>query len=532
MIDLLAALPFGIGQSGQAHLGRGWSAPEEGFVWSIGTCSEISLTAPKGRGRLVLELQCEPFLLPPELLHQDISLLLDDTLLETRRLGGSWTWRVWLPAAGPVLHLALRREAGLVRAAGDPRDLGLRLMRLTLLRDNSPAPPPPRRAAVTHRFSWCEPTSAHLAGGFGSPHNDYVWAIGRTSDLIVPLDGSGEPVVVLLDMRPFQDESGQTRQRVGIGADGRLIGFFDLRVQLVLALRVEPAPGQRRTALHFDNIDAAHDVAGAFFHFGQAFAWALASVRVAPAPPRLAADSVAAVAGSHADSSLDRAVETLTSLSLTDLATRFESLGNTCELGILQLQLLGHEQASLLRTSGILQRELVEGLAQDFSLLGRPDTIEWIWRPEPDDTWRLISGIYELSNPTPYPRAAPVPPEATPRAARAMAWLAAKFITDQHEGGKIYVLRLPVSAAIEAAALAVLAMLRRRSEAPLLWLVADGSTPRGSVDRLPSGLLRGQLGAEAAGRGIDTDVLISVLAGAWMLGPGTANPKSIEIGIE
>ncbi len=518
MIELLTALQFGQDQTGQTHLGEGWSAAEDGFVWSIGTCSEITLPNPPGHGRLVLELVCAPFLLPPALVHQDICLTLNDTPLETRRLGGDWTWRIRLPATtGPALHLKLQRHAGTIRPPSDARDLGMRLRRLVLLRDTAPLPPPPLRPTDTHLFGWCEAASAELAHGFGPPEADYAWAIGRSSDLIVPLNGTGAPVVLLLDMRPREDANGQMRQRVAIGADDRLVGFFNLRARVVLALRLEPRAGQRQTKLHFDNIDAAHEEDDQSSHLGQPFAWALASVRVAPAPPRLAAAFMPAMTKQREDGSLDRAVEALTGLSLTQLASRFESLGNTCELGILQLQLLGHEQATLLRTSGIQQRELVEGLAEDFALLGRPDTIEWIWRPEPDATWRLLSGPYRLSNPTPYLRSAPVPPEATRRAARAMAWLAGKFIADQHEGGKIYVIRLPVIEAIEEAALAVLTMLRRRSDAPLLWLVADGSSPRGSVDRLQSGLLRGQLGAEAAGRGIDTDVLISVLAGAWVL---------------
>jgi hypothetical protein len=74
-----------------------------------------------------------------------------------------------------------------------------------------------------------------------------------------------------------------------------------------------------------------------------------------------------------------------------------------------------------------------------------------------------------------------------------------------------------VAASIEVARLAVLAMLRRRSNAPILWLVADHSSERGTVIRLPNGLLRGQLGPEAAGRGMNQDVLIGLLANAWAL---------------
>ena len=520
MILVAANLSFGVGEAGNTQLGKGWSAPEDGFVWSDGAESIVQIALTRGRGRLVLELACEPFLAPPEIMHQDVALLINGICIDQRRLGGKWIWRVTVPTeltGGTELTIALVREPGTVRLKDETRDLGVQLRTLILLWDTEPEPPAPLRSMRTILFGWCEPPSLELTRGFGSPEDGYVWAIGPESELLVPLDGTGAPVHVLLDMRPFDDLQFGMRQRIVIGADDRLVGFFELRAHLVLALRIEPTSGQRNVSLHIRNVDAAHNVSGGFYHFGLPFAWALHSVRIIAVPPLGASGFMQALPGVHADGSLDQAVEERAGQPLAELVTHFESLGNCCELGILQLELLGHEQPTLLRTSGIPQRELVEGLARDFELLGRPDTMNFFCRPEPDPTLRLTSGIYGLSNPTPYLRSEPEPKDAITRASRAMAWLAAKFLRDQAAGDKIYVLRLPVIASVEEAMLAVLAMLRRRSDAPILWLVADQSSQRGSVARLPSGLLRGQLGPEAAGRGMDPDVLIGLLANAWAL---------------
>jgi hypothetical protein len=519
MISLAAHLAFGLGEAGNTHLGRGWSAPEPGFVWSVGPESVIRIALAPGSGKLVLELACEPFLNPPDIVDQDVELLINDTPIERRRLGGDWVWRVNVPptfSGATEMCLALVRAPGAARLTGETRDLGVRLKTVIAVRDTESDPLPPLLPMRTIPLGWCEPPGLELMRGFGPPENGYVWAVGAESEFQVPLDGAGVAVLVLLDMRPFNDSETGMRQRIVIGADNKLIGFFELRAHLVLALRIEPKRGQRKITLHIRNLDAAHEVSGPLYHFGVAFAWALHSVRIIAAPPLCETGFMPPLAGTQA-STLDQTVEARTGLPLAELVTHFESLGNCCELGILQLELLGREQPTLLRTSGIPQHDLVEGLARDFTLLGRPDTMEFFFRPEPDTTWRLTSGLYGLSNPTPYLRSTPVPGDAIPRASRAMAWLAAKFLRDQAEGRKIYILRLPVAASIEEAMLAVLAMLRRRSNAPILWLVADRSSEPGSVTRLPSGLLRGQLGPEAAGRGMNQDVLIGLLANAWML---------------
>jgi hypothetical protein len=52
---------FGTGGDGNAYLGCGWSAPEDGFVWSDGFAAELYLPACPGEGRLALRLVGSPF---------------------------------------------------------------------------------------------------------------------------------------------------------------------------------------------------------------------------------------------------------------------------------------------------------------------------------------------------------------------------------------------------------------------------------------------------------------------------------------
>ena len=509
MIYQEAALRFGLGEAGPFHLGEGWSTPEHGFTWSIGSRSEITLPRPAGRGRLILELVCRPFILPAIVKYQDIRLIANGVDMGERRLSGGTVWRVCLPEhqiSTEPLCIVLQRLGGKVHAGSDPRDLGVCLEQLILLRDAG-TPPPPVKAVQTIMIDPRPQRQLQLGAGFTPVRPDHVWAAGPTADLTVEWQDNGSPTLILLDMLPHLDAEALTRQRVGISVNGKPSIYVDLRAQTVLALTTAAQPNRPAMELHFDNRDAPAQARSD----SPPLAWSLSSIRLIPAPALRLAKSLPPL-----NSPSEQTVKELAGLSIPTLTTKFESLGNCCEFALLQRVWLGRELPSLLRTAGIPQRELVEGLANDFALLGRPDTISFRHRHPAETTLRLISETYQISFPTPY--ASPeAPPEAKIRAGRSLAWLAEKFVRDQQAADKIYILRLPPETAIEQAAVAVLAMLRRRSEAPLLWLIADGTTQTGSVDQLPSGPLRGQLGRQAMGQSANQDVLIGVLANAWAL---------------
>lgn len=516
LYDFGSAVPPGAG-NGNALLGAGWASPEPRFVWSVGTESLITLAVPRGAGRLAIELTGKPFLDPPTLRHQHLSVVVNGQTVAERRSGGLLTW--WIdvpePPAGAPLTITLRRSPAPRRPRGDPRDLGFRLDRLAVLRDTTAPAPPPARALTAIPFSWNEPTDTWLGEGWGSPEDHYVWSIGAGSTMRVPVPPDGAPQLAILDMLPFQNPHAPVRQRVEIFADDRKVAALDLRSRLMAAVELRPAAGQTAVTLRFRNLDADYETTDPLHHFGKPFAWFLRSVRIVPALPRYLAGFRPRFPGRLADGSMQALIHQLTGLDAADLAAAFESMGNGCELGLLQ-QAMDRERSGLLRFTGITQRDLVEGLFRGFHGVARRESLVWAVRREEDDTWRLIDGRFGLSAATPYSRHEPPPPRGLDNLARSLPRLAEKMMEDVAEAERIFVLRFSERGGEEAAR-AVLAALRHYGEADMLWLVTDGSRPPGCVERLESGLLRGHLEAADSGRPIAQDTMMSTLANALIL---------------
>jgi hypothetical protein len=67
-------LTFGRGGNAGPCLGAGWSGPEAGFTWSIGERSVITIPVPADADDYWLEMQVQPFLLPPLLPRQRLDI--------------------------------------------------------------------------------------------------------------------------------------------------------------------------------------------------------------------------------------------------------------------------------------------------------------------------------------------------------------------------------------------------------------------------------------------------------------------------
>ena len=419
MIALLADHRFGANHLGNKLLGQGWAPPEDGFVWSLGRQSTLVLPQAAGPGRLVLELTVDPFRRPPQVRHQLLRVSVNGEAVGDRRLGGALTWWLEVPAraAQGALHITLHQpDATSPLALGvgrDGRPLGFRLSRAKLLRVRTA--PPAARGMTQTRFGCNETTEGWLEDGFGEPEGGYVWALGRRSVLRIPADGSGQPILAALDMRPFLDPPHAVRQRLAVGQDGRLLTYLDLQSRTVVGLRLTPRPGQHSVLVQFDHLDAEAGGARLRYDDGRPLAYALDNVRLFSAPPAHAPASMAPVNAPIEDGSMAAHVRKMTGLELSELAACFESFGNGCGFGLVQ-QHLGHDQPALLRFAGCWQPALVAAFANGFAGLGRPDALYFDIRAEIDQTWRLIDTVYGLSIPTPYNRFVPPPGDAIARA--------------------------------------------------------------------------------------------------------------------
>jgi hypothetical protein len=72
---------FGVGGNGPEKTGFGWSAPEDGFTWSVGEQSLLVLDRPPEAPSYALDLEIVPFLAPPSVPAQRLSVTVNGALV-------------------------------------------------------------------------------------------------------------------------------------------------------------------------------------------------------------------------------------------------------------------------------------------------------------------------------------------------------------------------------------------------------------------------------------------------------------------
>lgn len=517
MITVVAEYGFGRNQNGRFYLRTGWAPPDPKFSWSVGPRSVLVLPPLPGDGRLVLELTLNPYHRPSLLPYQHVSIAVNNRPAQRRRLGGPFEWQFDLgnTGAGSELRITIEcPEATSPQSLGintDSRKLGVRLLHARLLRQtDGPALIPPPRPNL-FRFGWNETTEPLLHDGWGAPEEDYAWALGQTSVLELPVDGTGRPQLVVLDIAPYLEPPALRAQRIMLGIDDKLAGVIGLDSRRVFALPITPAPSAKTIRIRFDNIDAAHTRAATHYHDGRPFAFMLASAQLLPAPPPAPRASRAPFHGAWADGSLFAAIAARTGLAPHLLVARFESLGNACDIGDLQRD-FGVDQPSLLRYGGGWQFPLAHALQDEFAGLDRADRISFIDRKPTDATWFITEDNYGLGLLSTYPKAAPVPHDAAPRTARIIGWLAEKLVEDLRLAEKIFVFRAPLPMAPDCM-VALRALLALYGDCTLLWLDEEGADPPGSVTRIGYKLLHAVMPNHPDMK----PQLLGTLANAWEL---------------
>ena len=68
---------FGIAGNAQTLPSHGWSSPEDGFTWSEGTCAQLRVPRVGRTGEVIIFVRLSPFLNPPQLQSQMLSVEVD-----------------------------------------------------------------------------------------------------------------------------------------------------------------------------------------------------------------------------------------------------------------------------------------------------------------------------------------------------------------------------------------------------------------------------------------------------------------------
>jgi hypothetical protein len=484
MIEIAASLRFGIGASGNAWLRRGWSNPEEDFVWAVGPHSSLTLSLLPTDGRVFIEIDLQPFVYPPVLMSRQVDVAVNGKVLARETLAVRGVLRVEVPVSlrqTPGLLVELHHPQAQTPAelglGDDARRLAIQLHGVKLVtseaRDNLPAPAGPAMLESCFRFGGNTKTAAMLGEGWGAPEADYVWSVERRSTLRLPIAGDGERTLVL-DIRPYIDHA-VARQRIAVGADGHLLGFISAAQRIAVAFTL-PQSAQRAkfVELSFDNIDAAKPRDSGLYADGRPFVFMLLRVRVLRRAPAKAKRRARAHGGMGP--------------AARDLVAGFESLGSMCEMGLLQRR-LGHEPVGLLRFAGITTPHLVDGIFEGFWGLGRPDTLIAESRAAAEHTYFVVDDHYALSMQTSISSRRVSIAQLKQQLSRHLPFLVRKFFEDLVAAERIFVFQRR-DETIRPEADAVLAALSVWGDATLLWVQED-AVRAGDVERITPRLIKG-----------------------------------------
>jgi SAM-dependent methyltransferase len=95
---LLTTLEFGSSGNARPHLGKGWSHDEPQLVWAIGQESRLSLATPVVKGSYLLELKIRPYVSPPAVTAQRLTIKVNGEELTSRTLASRGVVQCEIPA--------------------------------------------------------------------------------------------------------------------------------------------------------------------------------------------------------------------------------------------------------------------------------------------------------------------------------------------------------------------------------------------------------------------------------------------------
>lgn len=318
-------------------------------------------------------------------------------------------------------------------------------------------------------FGWGGDADEHLEGGWSVPEKGFTWTLGNKATLVVPNPGP-YACRLTLDYGVFAPPN-PGFQRVALSIDGQPIAtwiafpFHGSGANLWIRREVlEKAGNPMRIDLELPDAQAPSEV-----HPGQRDTRRLGlSMRSLDIEPLV--------------EPLIDANET----TLARMAESMESLGRTCEFGLVQRH-CGSEPLGLLRFSTSTVRSLLAGLEARFAGIGQDMTFdnynnEWM---SSDKRYGFIAHTYQ--------NVQHVTEDYMRRSeARRLPWLANKLIADLEGAEKLFVYQGD-TAQTAAEGQIILTALRRYNPRNTLLLVLANPERSGQVEWHSDGLMIGYL---------------------------------------
>jgi len=370
----------------------------------------------------------------------------------------------------------------------------------------------PAVSELTINFGGSGNSLSYLGGGWARAEENFTWATGQESHLLLPLGKEPREFVLTLDVIPFVHPPALSTQRLIVSIDETTIGMASLSRPTVLAWRIPVGliRGAERTLVTLWHPDVARprDLSGTADD--RELAFSVSEVKVFLLPAAMAADYPLPVGlslsggpspgfGVHPGIDVKEWVVRRTGLRLPELAAGFESIGDNCEFGLVQRR-CDTEPLGLLRFTGSLSNDIVRGIDREFEGIGEPEDITPRLEGEAGNREFMIherkygliyhTFVYEGERTADLMRQQ----EAT-----RLKFLRRKFLEELDAGEKIFVFKRGTPIA-ESEILPLFLALNRRHPNTLLWVVPEeAGHPSGSVEVLMNGLLKGYIDRFAPG---------------------------------
>jgi hypothetical protein len=370
----------------------------------------------------------------------------------------------------------------------------------------------PAVSELTIRFGGSGNSLSYLGGGWARSEENFTWAIGQESHLLLPLGHDPREFVLMMSVIPFVHPPALSTQRLIVSIDETTIGMTSLSRPTVLAWRIPVGLIRRaeRTLVTLSHPDVARPKDLAAGEDDRELAFSVSEVRVFqlpaamaaghPVPPGLSLGGMPGPGfGIHPGIDLTEWVRRRTGLTLPELAASFESIGDNCEFGLVQRH-CDTEPLGLLRFSGSLSNDVVRGIEQEFEGIGEPEDITP--RLEGDAARRefiIHERKYGLVYHTFVYEGERTPELMRQQEATRLKFLRRKFVEELDAGEKIFVFKraTPVP---ESEILPLFLALNRRRPNTLLWVVPEEpGRPSGTVEVLMNGLLKAYIDRFAPG---------------------------------
>ncbi len=319
--------------------------------------------------------------------------------------------------------------------------------------------------------------------GWSDPEPGETWSLGAESRLVIPAPARPSPYVMALKVRPLVADAGLPLQRLRVTVNGVEVGSFVLHRASVRACLLPADLVAARPSLEicFHLPDAARPVDVGLNADRRWLGVAFSTVTLYPDSQPALPDTLRAAAGDTAAAEL----------APSDLLSRFESLGQNCEFGLVQRQ-AGAEPLGLLRFSSTPLPQLLAALEARLEGMGSAATTEVLISPNGQEYMvkdRRFGFLYHA-----WVNVDEMSPEAIlQREIRRIPLLVRKLLEDLAAAEKIFVFKGMEAVSEEEALPLAMALRRYGPNTLLLTTLADARHPGGTVEWRGPGLLVGYL---------------------------------------